>query len=123
MNCPIKIINSMKQRVLITIISLFLAVALQAQIKNARTEIVKVKGNCEMCKARIEKAGSFKKISKVKYSLENQEATITFDTIQTNINIILQKIAESGHDNERYLATDEVYENLPACCHYKREDK
>lgn len=113
----------MKQKVFITIISLLLTVALQAQIKNARTEVVKVKGNCEMCTARIEKAGSFKKISKTKYSLEDQEATITFDTTQTNLNIILQQVAEAGHDNEKYSATDETYENLPACCHYARKEE
>ena len=34
---------------------------------------------------------------------------------------ILKNIAEVGHDNEKYTATDEVYEKLPSCCHYERE--
>ena len=113
----------MKSGIVLTIITLFLGITLNAQIKHSTTVVVKVKGSCEMCTARIEKAGSFKKISKTKYSLDDQEATITFDTTQTNLNIILQKIAEAGHDNEKYSATDEVYENLPACCHYARKEE
>lgn len=112
----------MKQGILLTLIGLMVTVALQAQIRNGYTTTVKVKGNCEMCKARIEKAGSFKKISKVSYSLEDQTATITFDTTQTNLNIILQKIADGGHDNERYTASDEVYDKLPDCCKYARKE-
>jgi outer membrane receptor for ferrienterochelin and colicins len=113
----------MKIRTFLTLAAFFLVITLNAQIKHATTVVVKVKGSCEMCTARIEKAGSFKKISKTKYSLENQEATITFDSTQTNLNIILQKIAEVGHDNEMYSATDEVYENLPNCCHYARKEE
>ncbi|RYG39924.1 MAG: mercury transporter, partial [Chitinophagaceae bacterium] len=36
----------------------------QAQINNAKTETIKVYGNCEMCEASIEKAATSKKISK-----------------------------------------------------------
>ena len=34
---------------------------------------------------------------------------------------IQKKIAEVGHDTEKYSADDKVYENLPGCCHYKRK--
>ncbi|MEG2510229.1 MAG: TonB-dependent receptor, partial [Chryseobacterium sp.] len=58
-----------------------------------------VKGNCEMCKERIEstalKAGAKKAI----YSIDKQTLTL-----ETSANIlaedILKKIAEAGHDNE-----------------------
>lgn len=113
----------MKSGFFLIILSILIGYNSSAQIKNARTEVFKVSGNCEMCKATIEKAGSFKKISKVKYSLENQEAVITYDSLQTNADIILQKIAESGYDNERYKASDDVYEKLPACCHYTRKEE
>lgn len=112
----------MKQRILLAFIGLMITVSMQAQIRNGITAKVKVRGNCEMCTARIEKAGSFKKISKVKYSLDDQTATITFDTTQTNLSIILQKIADAGHDNEKYTAPDEVYDQLPECCKYARKE-
>lgn len=113
----------MKTALIFTVLSFFINLGISAQIKNSRTEVFKVSGSCEMCKATIEKAGSFKKISKVKYSLEDQEAVITYDSLQTNSDIILQKIAESGYDNEKYKAADDVYEKLPACCHYTRKEE
>ena len=35
-----------------------------AQIKNSKTETVKIYGNCDMCKSKIETAGNLKKNSK-----------------------------------------------------------
>ena len=32
-----------------------------------------------------------------------------------------KKIAAVGHDTEKYLADDKVYEKLPGCCHYERK--
>ena len=32
---------------------------------------------------------------------------------------IKKKIADVGHDNSLYKATDEVYDNLHGCCKYR----
>jgi hypothetical protein len=50
-----------------------------AQFNNSKTETVKVYGNCEMCKAKIEKAGAQKNVSNVVWSEETNMATITYD--------------------------------------------
>ena len=39
-----------------------------AQIKNAKTETVKIYGNCGICKTTIEKAGNVKKVASVDWN-------------------------------------------------------
>lgn len=94
--------------------------ACEAQIKNAKTETVKIFGNCGMCESTIEKAGNLKKIASVDWNKDDQMATITYDTTKTNQDEILKRIALSGYDSEKFLAPNDVYENLPSCCQYER---
>ena len=45
---------------------------------------------------------------------------LEFDNTKTSLDQILKKkIAEVGHDNEKYKTT-QVYDKLPGCCHYDR---
>jgi copper chaperone CopZ len=92
-----------------------------AQIKNAKTDTVKVSGNCDMCKNTIEKAGNKKKTSKVVWNTDTKLAIVTYDTKKTNTDAILKRIALSGYDNEIYLAPDNVYASLHGCCKYERK--
>ncbi len=94
-----------------------------AQIKNSKTETLKVYGNCEMCKAKIEKAGTQKNVSKIVWSDETAMATITYDATKTTTDAILKKIALVGYDSEKFLAPDAVYKKLPGCCKYDRKAK
>lgn len=94
--------------------------ACEAQIKNAKTENVKIFGNCGMCETTIEKAGNLKKVANVDWNKDNQMATITYDTTKTNQDEILKRIALSGYDSEKFLAPNDVYANLPGCCQYER---
>lgn len=43
-------------------------IASNAQIKNAKTESVKIYGNCGMCETTIEKAGNLKKTAEVDWN-------------------------------------------------------
>jgi hypothetical protein len=94
-----------------------------AQFKNSKTETIKVYGNCEMCKAKIEKAGAQKNVSKVLWSEETNMATITYDAKKTTTDAILKKIALAGYDSDNFLAPDAVYKKLHACCKYERVKK
>ncbi len=94
-----------------------------AQIKNAKTETVKIYGNCGMCKTTIEKAGDIKKISKIVWDKDSKMATLTYDTKKTNQDAILKRIALSGYDSDKFLAPDNVYAKLPECCQYTRVKK
>ena len=94
-----------------------------AQIRNATTETVKVYGNCGMCEATIEKAGSLKNESKVDWDKETKMATLTYDTKITNQGDILKRIALVGYDSDQFLAPDDTYASLPGCCQYERAKK
>jgi Protein of unknown function (DUF3347) len=109
---------------LLTMIAItVLSITTFAQIKNIKIETLKVYGNCEMCKAKIENAGTQKNISKTVWSDETAIATITYDAKKTNTDAILKKIALVGYDSEKFLAPDAVYKKLPGCCKYDRKAK
>lgn len=94
-----------------------------AQIKNAKTETVKIYGNCGMCEKTIEKAGNIKKIAKVDWDVDTKIATLTYDSKKTNQDAILKRIALSGYDSDKFLAPDNAYSKLPGCCQYDRVAK
>ncbi len=94
-----------------------------AQIKNAKTESVKIYGNCGMCKATIEKAGSLKNIASVDWNADTKMAVFAYDPKITTQDEILKRIALAGYDSDKFLAPDAVYSKLAGCCQYNREAK
>jgi copper chaperone CopZ len=100
-----------------------IATSCNAQIKNAKTETIKVYGNCEMCENTIEKAVNKKKISKADWNKETKMASITYDSKKTTLEAVLKNIALAGYDNQSFLAPDAAYDKLPDCCKYVREKK
>jgi len=94
-----------------------------SQIKNIKTETVKIYGNCEMCETTIEKAGNLKKTAKVDWNKDTKMASLIYDSIKTNQNEILKRIALAGYDSDSFLAPDNVYAKLPNCCRYERVNK
>jgi copper chaperone CopZ len=116
------IMNSFRN-IMITIMLLFSVVASNAQIKNTKTEEVKIFGNCGMCESTIEKAGNQKKIAQVDWNKDTKMAVLTYDSAITNTNEILKRIALAGYDSNIFLAPDNVYSKLPECCQYDRDAK
>lgn len=110
-------------KILVAIIMLLSSVVGYAKIKNAKTETIKIYGNCEMCENTIEKAGNRKNIAEVDWNIDSKMATITYDTQKTNLNEILKRIALAGYDSDQFLAPDKVYAHLPNCCQYARAKK
>lgn len=108
------------KKVLIVIIVLLSGVVVQAQIKNAKTETVKIYGNCEMCKKTIEKAGNLKNVATVNWNKDSKIATLTYDATATTQEEILKRIAAAGYDSEKNKASDVAYNALPGCCQYDR---
>src|SRR5574343_1969331 len=104
-------------------ILLFSFSSCNAQIKNAKTETVKIYGNCEMCEKTIEAAGNVKKVAEVDWNKDSKMATITYDSTKTNQNEILKRIALAGYDSDKFLAPDDVYSKLAGCCQYERVNK
>lgn len=81
-----------------------------------------VKGECDMCKERIETSAKKTGASTAYWSAETQNLQIEFDAGKTSADEILKNIAGVGHDNEKYKAPNSAYNNLPSCCHYEREN-
>lgn len=102
------------------VMMLFVSLVYSAQIKNAKTETVKIYENCDMCKSTIEKSGNLKNVAMVNWDKDSKMATLTYDRIKTNQQEILKRIANAGYDSESFYAPDEVYAKLPSCCQYKR---
>ena len=102
---------------------LAITVNANAQIRNAKTELITVYGNCGMCENTIESAGNLKKIAKVDWDKDSKIATITYDSAKTDKNEILKRIALAGYDSDSFLAPDDVYNNLHGCCQYDRTAK
>lgn len=92
-------------------------------IKNAKTETFKVAGNCDMCKNTIETAANKKGISKAEWDKDKKTMSVTYDSNQTSASEILKRVAYAGYDNEEFLAPDDTYAKLPACCQYDRLKK
>lgn len=89
-------------------------------VPNAATTEAMVNGNCSMCEETIEEAGLQQGISEVDWDRTTRKATIIFDSTQTSAGAVLQRIANVGYDNERFIATEEAYADRPRCCRYKR---
>ena len=89
-----------------------------------KTEKIKVKGNCGMCESRIEKAvKSLDGVSEADWNKKTKRLEVTFDEAKTSTVKIEIAIAKAGHDTPNHKATDEVYNDLPACCQYDRNSE
>ena len=93
----------------------------EAKIKNTKTETYKVWGNCGMCQETIEKAVKQKNTAKGKWNKDTKMIIISYDSIKTNSDAILKRIALAGYDNDKFIAPDEAYNKRPECCHYERK--
>lgn len=88
-----------------------------------KTEKFKVKGNCGMCEARIEKAvNSVEGVSKADWNKETKMLEVAFDDAKTSTDKIEKAIAKVGHDTPHHKAKDEVYNKLHGCCKYDRNE-
>jgi copper chaperone CopZ len=110
-------------RILLATLVLPTSIACNAEIKNRKTENVKIDGNCGMCETTIETAGNIKKVAKVDWDKDTKMAIITYDSTKTNQDEILKRIALAGYDNDKFLAPDDVYSKLHGCCQYERVTK
>jgi hypothetical protein len=105
---------------LIAVTLLLSAVVSNAQIKNSKTDTVKIFGNCGMCETKIEKAGTQKNIAAVDWDKNTKMATLIYDSKITNKEEILKRIALVGYDSEKVYAEETAYRALPSCCQYVR---
>ena len=84
-----------------------------------KTETLKVSGNCDMCKSRIEKAAKIDGVSTAAWDTKSKVLSVTYDPAKTNIDQVGKKVATAGHDTEKAKADDKTYSSLPGCCKYR----
>src|SRR5215216_5641049 len=100
-----------KITVLMTV--LFIGIAAMAHAQGDSTASFKVYGNCESCKARIEKAAKAAGATKADWSEETKMIEVSFNSTKTSSDKIQQKIAAVGHDTEKYKSLENAYNKLP----------
>lgn len=85
-------------------------------------KILKVSGNCEMCKKTIESSlSNINGLNSCDWNVETKQLTVFIDTNQTDLSVVSEAISSVGYDNELSVANDSVYSNLHYCCQYNRE--
>jgi periplasmic mercuric ion binding protein len=98
---------------------IFLCTTLFAKAQS-KTEVIPVSGNCDMCKARIEKAAKIAGVSYADWDPIKKQLTVKYEAKETDATKIQQAVADAGHNTKDINATDEAYSKLPSCCHYDR---
>lgn len=82
---------------------------------------IRVEGKCGMCKQRIEGAvNALKGVSKATWNTKNKMLHLEYTPSIISLSKIRTYIAEAGHDNGKFKASDEVYNKLPGCCKYRK---
>jgi hypothetical protein len=112
----------MKKIFLLSLIILIAAVTLIAQDSKVIETEFKVFGNCGMCKTRIEKAVKIKEVKYAKWNKDTKMLKIAFEST-IDVDSLQKRVAEVGHDTEKFKANDEVYAALPKCCLYRDNPK
>lgn len=90
--------------------------------KNKVTTSFTVYGSCEMCKERIENALDRKGIQTAYWSVEEQKVFVTYQSDVFSEEQLHNIMAMVGHDTEKVKSDNIVYQNLPGCCHYRKEE-
>lgn len=92
--------------------------AFVAQDTKYSTESFEVKGNCGMCKERIEAAVDIVGVKRAFWDEKTSQLTITFNASKVTLDEIHRLIAKIGHTTSLYKADPKAYENLHHCCKY-----
>lgn len=79
----------------------------------------KVSGACVQCKHRIEEAVKGKGVKTASWNVDTKQLSLVFDPSKTSLDKIQNRIVAVGHDVENKKAKDNVYAELPSCCHYR----
>lgn len=99
----------------------FTSTAQEKKNKNAKVD-VEVKGNCDMCKKRIEKAAfGVKGVKSAEWHSDDQTLHLIIDENKTTALKVQESVAKAGHDTKDVKATKENYDGLHGCCKYDRE--
>ena len=103
------------------LVSSILLFSFSSHAQESKTDTIKVFGNCNMCKEKIE--GSLKEkdgITAKNWDKKTKLLVVTYDAAKISKEQIGQKIADVGYDNQYATATEKAYKKLHSCCQYDR---
>lgn len=113
--------NTMRTSFLpVTLVGLLMWTGCAAQMRHTKSETVRINGDCDMCKTRIEKVAFLKGEAQAVWDTDAKTAVVTYDSTRTTLDALLQRVAQAGYDNQAYRAPDPAYASLPGCCQYER---
>lgn len=99
----------------------FLLISLSTlSFAQAKTDKIKVSGECGMCKTTIEKAAKSAGATYALWDSDSKLLTVKYNNGSTNAAKIEKAVATVGYDTEHQKATEEAYNKLHACCKYER---
>ncbi len=87
----------------------------------AKTETIKVWGNCGMCKTTIEKSAKKAGAKTADWNEDSKELKVSYAVNKTSSAKIQEAIAMSGYDTQDFTADNKAYDNLHGCCKYDRK--
>lgn len=108
-------------RKLVFIMAMLCVGLVTAQEKSKAKKVdVAVRGNCEMCKKRIEKAAyATKGVKMANWHQEDEVLHLVINEHKTDLMTVQKNIAAVGHTTQDVKATKAAYEKLHACCQYE----
>lgn len=111
-----------KSTLLILLTLIITSGSLTAQERDSFTIEFITLGNCYTCKIRIEaKLNMVEGVTNSDYDAYEKVTRVTYDDMITDAFLIMQAVADTGHDTEWFRAPDEAYELLiGTCCEYNR---
>ncbi len=90
--------------------------------QTAKTETIKVWGNCGMCKTTIEKAAKQAGAKTANWNEDSKELQVSYAVNKTSSVKIQEAIARSGYDTQEFTADQKAYDKLHSCCKYDRKE-
>ena len=86
--------------------------------------MVKVYGNCGMCKNRIEEAaGALAGVLNADWDEDTKMLHLQYKPKTVSVDDVEKAVAAVGHDTDHFFAPDDVYAALPGCCLYDRPEQ
>lgn len=83
-----------------------------------------VRGNCEMCKERIEDvAKSVEGVQSAEWDVKTSVMHLVYDSTKIEEMTVHQAVAAAGHGTDHVQMDQKAHDALPDCCQFKEEVK
>lgn len=97
--------------------AIIVAIVFASCSSSNKSDAFYVRGNCEMCKQRIETTAlTINGVSKADWNVDTKELAVSFDSTQTNSMQIHEAVANVGHGTKLVPMNQEAHDNLHECC-------